>query len=410
VDRILSRAASRTLVVVIVTLAGLSLAQGATDTVDAGHDAGANLTAIDMDPSVAPVNTGSVVGSIETCARINENDALDADEDSVDELEIDVIIEEIPPPGAIATAFIFNFPNDPNVSVSAVDIPYADEHGWTAFDLSDAGAENDGTFSHGVVDNASPGTIGSGALARLKLATSIGAVSGVFPLTLSFVAHIDAKGAAQVPETIGNAFVAIDGPCPTVPDGDGDGVNDLDELSCGSDAFDPLSVPERLDGEFAGRDDDGDSVADEPLPHGSGSFDCDGDGFTGDAEDRVFAYLGQTDGDQRVCGLRDDGLPTAPSLGWPADLFSGGLPDSTDRLNIFDLLSFLTPVRYLGTDIGTNTADGRWDLVSGSIIFKQDINLEDFVALLSSETGNPPMFGGQRALNGPSCSASAPSI
>jgi hypothetical protein len=394
----------------LVILVGLSLAQGATGSVEAAHAAGARRIAIDTDPSSVPANTGSVVGSIETCAQVSENDALDADEDALDGLEIDVVIEEIPPPGAIATSFVFNFPNDPNVSVSAVDLPYADEHGWSVFDLSDFGAENDGTFSHSVIDTPIPGTIGSGALARLKLETSSGAVGGVFPLTLAGAAHIDTTGAAQVPDTIGNAFVAIDAPCPTIPDGDGDGVNDLDELSCGSDAFDPLSVPERLDGEFAGRDDDGDSEADEPLPHGSGSFDCDGDGFTGDEEDRLFAYVGQIDGDQRVCGLRDDGLSTGPSLGWPADLFNGGIPDSTDRVNILDLLSFLTPVRYLGTDVGTNPADVRWDLVSGSTIFDPDINLEDFVALLSGQTGNPPMFGGQRALNGPLCSASAPSI
>ena len=61
------------------------------------------------------------------------------------------------------------------------------------------------------------------------------------------------------------------------------------------------SIPERVDGIFAGVDDDGNDGADEALPIGASAFDCDGDGYTGAAEDNVYSYVPQTDGDQKTC-------------------------------------------------------------------------------------------------------------
>jgi hypothetical protein len=55
-------------------------------------------------------------------------------------------------------------------------------------------------------------------------------------------------------------------------------------------------------------------------------------------------------------------------------------------------------VRYLNTDIGTSPGDVRWDLVQSTV--GADINLID---LANITTVKPPMLGGPRAFNGPTC-------
>ena len=58
-------------------------------------------------------------------------------------------------------------------------------------------------------------------------------------------------------------------------DDDNDLVLDTTEAPCGSDPLDatpPLSRPERLDGSFAGVDDDGDTAIDEALPSPGGDL------------------------------------------------------------------------------------------------------------------------------------------
>ena len=59
------------------------------------------------------------------------------------------------------------------------------------------------------------------------------------------------------------------------------GVPDSVESACGSDPANAEFVPERVDGAFAGLDDDGDLQIDEALPPGSEAYDCDGDGYMG---------------------------------------------------------------------------------------------------------------------------------
>ncbi|MEK7186695.1 MAG: S8 family serine peptidase [Patescibacteria group bacterium] len=112
--------------------------------------------------------------------------------------------------------------------------------------------------------------------------------------------------------------------------------------------------------------------------------DTDGDGFTDYAE----FWVG-TDPVLR-CGEN----------AWPADLVSGSIPDSTNRVNIMDLTSFLAPVRRINTSPGDVGYDRRWDLVPGKGVFSKDINISDLTALTVLA---PPMFNGQRAFNGPTC-------
>ena len=179
-------------------------------------------------------------------------------------------------------------------------------------------------------------------------------------------------------------------------DADGDGVYTADEGPCGSDGSNAAVRPERIDGAFAGVDDDGDTLVDEPLPAGSEGFDCDGDGYRGNgsgagniSERRMYSAVG-TANDQDACG----------GSGWPADLATAG--PSANRITLLDLSSFIagTP-RKLNTDPGDPGYDVRWDLVSGNGAgTPKDINLLDIsnISLLK-----PPMFGGAKAFGGPVC-------
>ena len=182
-------------------------------------------------------------------------------------------------------------------------------------------------------------------------------------------------------------------------DTDGDGIPDDIENACGSNPLNGASIPERIDGVYAGADDDLDVAIDEALPAGATNFDCDRDGYTGIIETHV--YNPGTQGDQDPCGtnLNPPTVPPTP-IGWPADLFGGGVPDSTNRVTLQDVTSFLAPVNYFNTNVGSNPGDRRWDLVPGSGIFPKDINIQDLSDLL---TLAPPMLGNARAFNGLSC-------
>jgi hypothetical protein len=123
----------------------------------------------------------------------------------------------------------------------------------------------------------------------------------------------------------------------------------------------------------------------------NGVDDADGDGFSAQAE----AYLGTNAADP--CGDPDaEGL----SSSWPADLVMGSIPNSTNKVTIADLTSFMGPVRRLNTNPGSAGYHLRWDLMPGPAVFPQAINIQDLVQLVIF---GPPMFGGQRAFNGPSC-------
>jgi glucose/arabinose dehydrogenase len=186
-------------------------------------------------------------------------------------------------------------------------------------------------------------------------------------------------------------------------DDDNDLVSDVAEPPCGADPLVAAVRPERVDGAFAGADDDGDTEVDEALPIGSEAFDCDGDGYTGTAESHVFQYLTQTDGDQKTCQEYDTSFPNAthkPSKRWPSDL--DGSPFSLNKVNISDLGSFIGPIRYLNQDVGTDPNDVRFDLVPGSTV-GFEINVADMAAMVSGASGFPPMLGVAKAFAGPMC-------
>ena len=180
-------------------------------------------------------------------------------------------------------------------------------------------------------------------------------------------------------------------------DDDGDGVDDIDEASCGGDPIAANRRPERIDGAFAGIDDDGDTQIDEALPLGATAFDCDGDGYKGVVENHVYAP--SVLGDQDPCGTNAFPATSPPSgIGWPSDL-RGETPFSANKVNVVDLGSFVGPIRRINTDVGTTPGDVRWDVSPGSGVLPTDISVIDLAVLITAKTGHPPMLLGGRAFN-----------
>jgi uncharacterized protein YkwD len=126
-----------------------------------------------------------------------------------------------------------------------------------------------------------------------------------------------------------------------------------------------------------------------PIPPPS---DFDGDGFANTTEIALATNFADD------CGNFDTTKPGAPSKNWPADLASG---PSANQVDLSDITSFVAPVRRVNTSSGQAGFDARWDLVPGASAFGTTINIQDVTALA---TVAPPMFGGARAFDGPSCS------
>jgi len=348
----------------------------------------------------------------ETCANIVVNGILDADEDEVDRLLLDVTMGQQPGPGG-------GFPPEAHMVAFQVDLT------WTPDVLDVVGSSSEIRFfihAAGVrppfsnimdsspatspylraVADGGPAETGAGVLARLRVA---GNQAGVADLGLGTVVLVDRTSLDATVATLNGAHLAVskDGPDAgaTIGDSpgerftcgpsdmDGDGVADANEAACGSDADSSAKRPERLDGAFAGVSDDGDAVVDEPLPESASALDCDGDGFPGTREAAVF---GSTAGDQDACG----------GNGWPADL------DPNNILDIGDFNSFLFP---LGIDDGHGTyalfghtvpdagrpGIERWNISNppDGVIDIGDINPMNPGVMAGS--ARPPMLGGAPA-------------
>ncbi len=133
--------------------------------------------------------------------------------------------------------------------------------------------------------------------------------------------------------------------------------------------------------------------------------DDDGDGFVNDGCPQVGAFSeAQFNIGTNPLSPCSVGSTPNPSPSWPSDFVSGGIPDSTDRVTITDLTSFLAPVRHLDSSPGNPNFNSRWDLIPGRGLFSQWININDLTALLAGSPGIPPMLGGAKAYGGPKCS------
>jgi hypothetical protein len=404
------------------------------------------------------VNDGcpyQAIGSRQPCAMVERNGVTDWDEDPVDYngdtvvdpdvIVVDLTADNIPAATPLGEGFgaeisynetaLTILRNNPSWMVAAND-------GSAALNASDPAPDTDGnnSFVLAIADTGiGEAEYGSSPLARLTVAVDPAAAPGGYHFTLTpgFSVHIDYFGQTWLPDALNNAYLIVlpvpgADPCldadgDTVPnaadncvnnanpaqtntdgdalgdacdsDDDNDKVGDADEGPCGGDSLLASKRPERIDGIFAGIDDDADTMVDEALPGGSAGFDCDGDGYTGVDESHV--YFPSLTSDQDSCGTNVS-PPTVPAspIGWPADLRGGGIPNSDNRVNLLDLTSFLGPVRYFNTDVGDHPGDRRWDLRPGPGIFTFDINLNDLTGLILR---TPAMLGGARAMNGPPC-------
>jgi len=101
-----------------VAVAALLLGQADGPT-RASHAGGMDAMSIDMDHLGTPGNTATSIGSIQSCARINENDIMDADEEDVDTLRVDVLADNIPSSAPMnAYIYVLGYSSG-NVSVQA---------------------------------------------------------------------------------------------------------------------------------------------------------------------------------------------------------------------------------------------------------------------------------------------------
>jgi hypothetical protein len=130
---------------------------------------------------------------------------------------------------------------------------------------------------------------------------------------------------------------------------------------------------------------DYDGVLDADGCHDSPGADFDGDGFTDDDEAlRIGTDAGYP------CGIG----------GWPSNLNDSG--DSFNKVDIFDVTSFLAPERRLDTNLVDFADNHRWNLVPGPGVFVKDVNILDLTAVFNGAPGSsayPPMFNGQRAFD-----------
>lgn len=223
------------------------------------HAGGMSAMAIDMDPFASPANTAAGLGTREPCARINENNFLDADEDfTADTVTLDVVAVDIPATTAML-AFTYRIDYDEAALTIRSEDPnflLASSPGSSIFNASDSTPDvnGNGNWVGTVVDPGPwPGSLesGSGTLQRLTMSSDAGATPAVYALTLpaGAAAHIDINNNALFPDALYGSAVAIGQACPPPPDTDGDGVPD------GADNCPNVPNPDQADS-------DGDGIAD----------------------------------------------------------------------------------------------------------------------------------------------------
>ncbi len=204
--------------------------------------------------------------------------------------------------------------------------------------------------------------------------------------------------------------------CPTTPNPtqsnvDGDALGDACDPDADNDGYTNVAESGAPVCSGAVNDDDtDDALVNDGCPAVgaaesicSGSADDDGDTFVNDGcpQSGAFSEALFNIGTNQLgpCGAGPD---TGPSLSWPADLAAGGT--SVDKVNLQDVTSFVVPApRKLGTSPGEPGFNSRWDLQPGRPSSVKMIVLADLTSLTAGPTASPPMFGGVKAFNGPTC-------
>ena len=183
---------------------------------------GMDAMSIDMDAAAAPANTATNIGSIENCARINENDVLDADEDILeDTVTFDVTAQGIRPYNDGGT------PSDRSDDIGGITgwqytVAYSDANLTTVYhnptvSLVNANSGSDVAFgdwsggpdatgysfweSYAFDQGAGIPESGSGVLRRQAFRTDTIAATDVYSLIIGDAYSYDTGGAPLAPET-----------------------------------------------------------------------------------------------------------------------------------------------------------------------------------------------------------------
>lgn len=205
--------ALRSVAVGAAVLSGLFA--GSDKSLESQEPFGAQKFSVDMNPQKNPGNTKISVGSREECARINENNKLDANEDFVDGIEFDLTATEIPKESKmIAFSFSLKYrPGSFGLIGRNVEGLLSTAPGYSGLDVSEQLPSYDGDYVSGVADINVQGAFGSGFLARLKLETTANAKSGNYDLQLYDAMHVDQMNNSWAPAALEGGRVAINQDC-----------------------------------------------------------------------------------------------------------------------------------------------------------------------------------------------------
>ncbi len=232
-------------IMALVAFAGVKMLGGA-DNVSAAHAGGADAMTIDMDPSTLPANTcgapvvnpgptNCVNGTVQICASIIDNGVLDADEDFVDALRVDVTLTNVPlgdgalpPPTGrmIAWAFTLGFDNtrvaitgDSGTLGGTLITNFTTS---SPLNVSATLPDTTGAFTASGADlGPIPGSseFGSGLIDALTISAAAADVPGsqaaaLIPLTLTANATVDTNGDSYSPDATFDAVIAYNMACP----------------------------------------------------------------------------------------------------------------------------------------------------------------------------------------------------
>jgi hypothetical protein len=188
---------------------------GSGNSADSAQATQAQAFSVDMDPNLSPANMPSSLGTRELCAQVNENGQLDADEESIDTLEFDVTVTELPQSTKmIAFAFSLTYPQD-NFIITGKNIEglLSTAPNYSGFDASKPLPSFDGNLSVSVADINAGGAFGSGFLARIQMETTETAETGNYKIFLLNAGHVDRSNASWAPTILENAQVALNESC-----------------------------------------------------------------------------------------------------------------------------------------------------------------------------------------------------
>ena len=357
---------------------------------------------LDVEEEATPGNTATSVGTIETCRRINKNGVLDADEDVVDGLYVDVVLAN---PGIPATYGLSAF--GVSVSYDQARLRVTGRDGafiLTAHPLSNvtfnsnALPDTDGSFGAWGSDSSTNHESGDGVVMRITM-EAMPTAPTLSPIGLPSLSLTTVPTTTWVGQANG-ATIAINASCDDF-DADGDTVPDyVDNCPAAANPGQQNVVHTGTPAGDACDDPDTDGVADAtdncPDVSNPGQENTDGDEYSDACEQpqcvTVINHWAAPNGDSDCDGYPDS-VPGAPVMARAGETVIGTVssskcsltsaandeplpdawpPDFNDSrlVNGADILSFNT---RFGSHAPDPPYDARWDLNANGTINGADV-------------------------------------